>query len=560
MLRWLFLALRGAEPRALLGLLMLATGMCAVAAIAFDRADLSGDEAHYWDWSRDLDWCYYSKPPLVAYVLRLSSLVSGGGESAIFTAGAMIFILLLLPAAYCSGSGIAQSKMAGLVTALGVFGMYYQACSVLTVETNKLVSIFWLGAMLTFHQAVNGGRGAWIMTGLFAGLGLLSKHTMVLLILSFALYLILVDRKPLKTRGPYLAAALAILMNVGVIYWYLRYGFTAYHHMATLNAGAPGISLVMRPAQFLLMQFVSVSPVLFPLFMGAVALMLFRWRSDKTAAYLFLCWGVTFGFFAGLSMTRDIYVHWPMQGYYAAAVALGYATANARSIRARRVVYGLTALHAVAVWGILCLGSFQTTPNVEGSRIGHALEPFADEILQEQVFLVADDRCLTALASFYGPGQPRAYCLPVIYRDICQYDIWGGWETLIGKDAILMLVADDDQANQVAKDLVKFRVFAACGPLQGRFTPEGLFDPILEDSDQPAETIDEWALFDDSLFCGPVANTHMPDWLSHLDRNVRIYKMHKFAGFNNWRDSDFYGGQDQIFSPPDNGGASRCLH
>ena len=29
--------------------------------------DLAPDEAHYWDWSRHLDWSYYSKGPLVAW-------------------------------------------------------------------------------------------------------------------------------------------------------------------------------------------------------------------------------------------------------------------------------------------------------------------------------------------------------------------------------------------------------------------------------------------------------------------------------------------------------------
>ena len=34
--------------------------------------DLSPDEAHYWDWSRHLDWSYYSKGPGVAWLIRLS--------------------------------------------------------------------------------------------------------------------------------------------------------------------------------------------------------------------------------------------------------------------------------------------------------------------------------------------------------------------------------------------------------------------------------------------------------------------------------------------------------
>src|SRR3982750_796253 len=32
--------------------------------------DLAPDEAHYWDWSRKLDWSYYSKGPLVAWLIR----------------------------------------------------------------------------------------------------------------------------------------------------------------------------------------------------------------------------------------------------------------------------------------------------------------------------------------------------------------------------------------------------------------------------------------------------------------------------------------------------------
>src|SRR5207253_2471216 len=40
--------------------------------------DLAPDEAHYWDWSRHLDWSYYSKGPLVAYLIRLGCELAGG--------------------------------------------------------------------------------------------------------------------------------------------------------------------------------------------------------------------------------------------------------------------------------------------------------------------------------------------------------------------------------------------------------------------------------------------------------------------------------------------------
>ena len=45
--------------------------------------DLSGDEAHYWDWSRRLDLSYYSKGPLVAYIIRASTELFGNTMPAV---------------------------------------------------------------------------------------------------------------------------------------------------------------------------------------------------------------------------------------------------------------------------------------------------------------------------------------------------------------------------------------------------------------------------------------------------------------------------------------------
>src|SRR5688500_2936661 len=39
--------------------------------------DLAPDEAQYWDWSRQLDLSYYSKGPVVAYIIRASCAVFG---------------------------------------------------------------------------------------------------------------------------------------------------------------------------------------------------------------------------------------------------------------------------------------------------------------------------------------------------------------------------------------------------------------------------------------------------------------------------------------------------
>ena len=47
--------------------------------LALDRYDLSGDEAQYWVWSLSPDLGYYSKPPLVAWIIHASTAIFGSG-------------------------------------------------------------------------------------------------------------------------------------------------------------------------------------------------------------------------------------------------------------------------------------------------------------------------------------------------------------------------------------------------------------------------------------------------------------------------------------------------
>src|ERR1700712_3150606 len=42
--------------------------------------DLVGDESYYWDWGRHLDWGYFSKPPMIGWLMGVVGRVSGDTE------------------------------------------------------------------------------------------------------------------------------------------------------------------------------------------------------------------------------------------------------------------------------------------------------------------------------------------------------------------------------------------------------------------------------------------------------------------------------------------------
>jgi 4-amino-4-deoxy-L-arabinose transferase-like glycosyltransferase len=49
------------------------------------------DEAQYWTWSRALDFGYFSKPPMIAWVIRGASALCGDGEACVRSASPVLY-------------------------------------------------------------------------------------------------------------------------------------------------------------------------------------------------------------------------------------------------------------------------------------------------------------------------------------------------------------------------------------------------------------------------------------------------------------------------------------
>src|SRR4051794_37947385 len=97
--------------------------------------DLAPDEAHYWDWSRHLGWSYYSKGPLVAWLIRAGCGLFGGWSER-HTGSLMVAIRF--PAGVC-GSLLLLSLY---VLTLQVYGRATLALSVVGVAlTVPLIAV-----------------------------------------------------------------------------------------------------------------------------------------------------------------------------------------------------------------------------------------------------------------------------------------------------------------------------------------------------------------------------------------------------------------------------------
>ncbi|MDW4551530.1 glycosyltransferase family 39 protein [Defluviimonas sp. D31] len=252
-------------PRA--ALVVGALTLARIVALWFNRTDLFVDESQYWLWGQRLDFGYYSKPPLIAWVIRAATELAGSDAP----------FWIRLPASLFHGAtalilGAVAARLFSARAAVWVAVSYATlpmvALGSLLISTDTIMAPFFAAALYFHLRAAETGRARFAaLAGFAAGLAFLAKYAAVYFLLGAAIATIVpAARLPARSWLAMLAAfAVAILPNVA---WNLGHDLTTVEHtmdnvgwvreeswLASLNPG--GL------AEFLLAQFGVFGPILF---------------------------------------------------------------------------------------------------------------------------------------------------------------------------------------------------------------------------------------------------------------------------------------------------------
>lgn len=148
-------------------------------ALAAHWLPLTPDEAYYWQWSRELAWGYFDHPPMVAWLIGLSTYLFGDGPLALRLPAVfgMFFLSVLAWYAACEESD--EPSALWLVIALSVTPLTHLGGVIITPDSPLVV--FWALLLVATYRAFEKNRmGSWFGVALFLALGILSKYTMLL--------------------------------------------------------------------------------------------------------------------------------------------------------------------------------------------------------------------------------------------------------------------------------------------------------------------------------------------------------------------------------------------
>ncbi len=214
-----------------LGLLVLAVTAWRLVTLITQPRDLFFDEAQYWMWAQAPAWGYFSKPPVIAWIIALTTGLCGDGEACI-RFGAPLAYMIGTFALYDVGRRL-YDPMIGFWSAAIFLTLPGVSFSAIVISVDPFLLMFWALALSVLVRALMGEHFAWwVVLGGLIGLGFLSKYSMLFFVLSLLLYPVLSPmRRPLlKTAGPWMSVILALTCLVPNLLWNATHDFATLQH------------------------------------------------------------------------------------------------------------------------------------------------------------------------------------------------------------------------------------------------------------------------------------------------------------------------------------------
>ncbi len=456
-------------PRLLAGCLIVAVTGRRIAYLLFDcPLDLAPDEAHYWDWSRHLDWCYYSKGPLVAYLIRVSCGLFGGlsrawigSEMFAVRLPALVCGALLLAALYILTVQVFRRERLALAVVALALTLPMMSAGALLMTIDGPYTCCWAWASVFGYQAIFGGsRWAWLAAGIVMAIGILAKFTMGLWLPSLGLFLLVspAQRRLLIRPGFWITSAVGLLGVVPVLVWNAQHGWVTFLHMRG-HAGFAQANSVrwLGPFVYIGGQFLLLLGYWFVTWI--CAMIYFRpGKSDAPASYLWWLSAPMFVFFLLFSLKNGGgEVNWPVTTYLSGMVltvswlgqrlqsmAGAYRLLSLGGILlAAGLGVALSLLMQESNWSRPLLVRLAGQPTRERPLPLRRWDPtcrlrgwrtLAAEVnrLRANYQRAGIDPVVTTLRwdmsgelGFYGTGQPTVYSVGVAFGErYSQYDLW----------------------------------------------------------------------------------------------------------------------------------------
>jgi hypothetical protein len=323
-------------------------------ALVISPLGLGVDEAQYWLWSQTPDFGYFTKPPMIAWIIGASHWLFGHHEAAVRLPAAWLHLATALT--LWQATRWLYGPAAGRLTALIWITLPAVGLGSFLISTDTPLLLCVAVALLGLAGA-HGGQiqpvPALVVAGTALGVGLLAKYAAVYAL--FGMMLIWASGRhgphPLITGRLLLLALFGCLLAASPnLLWNLSHDFTTVKHLGDNANMAKQSHDFMGAVTFLFSQTAVAGPLVFLLMLGILP----ATRTDDRAAWLAWMALPALMLIAVQAYISEANANWAMAAYPALSIWLGGWLAGGDAGAPARWRRWL-ARTAIGVNGALCL-------------------------------------------------------------------------------------------------------------------------------------------------------------------------------------------------------------
>ncbi len=258
-------------------------------SLGFNTTALYFDEAQYWLWGKEPALGYFSKPPLLGWIIAGTTAVCGSDSEFCVRLASPFLHTVTAVLLYFIASDLFDRRT-GFWTAVIFVTLPGISLSSSLISTDVPLLACWAGALWALIRFERTGLTRWaVLLGVFVGLGLMAKYAMIYFVACAALYALAHPpaRPRLASRPMALAGLIALVLVAPNLWWNIENQFITASHTAE-NIGWGGRWFFPdRAANFVVSQFGVFGPILFAIY--CIALFRF-WREGLDGRQKLLVW------------------------------------------------------------------------------------------------------------------------------------------------------------------------------------------------------------------------------------------------------------------------------
>ncbi|WP_026769660.1 glycosyltransferase family 39 protein [Asinibacterium sp. OR53] len=331
-----------------------------VKLVAASLLELGNDEVYYWTYSLQPDWNHFDHPPMVGWLIRLTTFNELWVNETTMRLGAILCAAVATWIIFKLGKLLSSEK-------LGWYAALVYTCSVYTgfiagffILPDSPQMLFWTGALYVMAEMFlkNSERkpGRWLLLGLLIGLATLCKVHALFLWVGFGLFLLFTNSKWLFNWRFYMGVLVTAVCISPIVYWNIKNHFITYrYHSERVTHTSIQWDMLGREIGG---EFAYQNPVIFLLILVSVIALItrriwFSFSGNKIRTWLFCMSLPMLLLFWGISLFNPTLPHWAGPAYIPLfLVAALFLEKKARHVYPPFITVAMTLVAIVLVAGI----------------------------------------------------------------------------------------------------------------------------------------------------------------------------------------------------------------